>query len=82
MEHELIEHAKENPAAFEAYILRPGFVLKKEFSLIDVARSLAPSVGLDAIGRVMVDIALIGCESDTLENGDIVERSNTAVKNL
>lgn len=82
VEQKLLEHAKENPAVFESYILRPGFVLKKDFNFVDVARSLAPSVRLEALGRVVVDIALNGCESDTLENKDIVERSNTAVKNL
>lgn len=80
MEAELVEHAKKNRAAFESYILRPGFVLRKEFSLLDVARSLAPSVRLDALAKVMVDIALNGFESDTLENGDILQRGNIVVK--
>lgn len=80
MEAELVEHAEKNPAAFESYILRPGFVLRKEFSLLNFARSLAPSVRLDALAKVTVDIALNGFESDTLENADILQRGNTVVK--
>lgn len=82
MEAELIEHSRKNSAAFESYILRPGFVLKKEFNLLDVARSLAPSVRLDAIAKVTIDIALNGFGNDTLDNEAIVQRGNAVVKNL
>lgn len=79
VEAELIGHARENSAAFESYILRPGFVLGKEFSLRDVARSLTSSVELDAVAKVTVDVSLNGFSGDTLENGDIVQRGNAVV---
>ncbi|KUI55976.1 Protein FMP52, mitochondrial [Cytospora mali] len=77
VETEVIEHAKKNPGAFEAYVMRPGLVLKKEFNLADVGRSFITSVRVDALAKVTIDVALNGFEREIWENGDIVERGKT-----
>ena len=71
VENELLAYAKEHPDTFEACIVRPGFVLKKETNVRDLVRELGPSVRVDVLAKVMLGAALNGNEQQILENSNI-----------
>ena len=52
----------------QAFVMRPGMVLKKEFNMRDAVRGLAPSVRVDVLAKAMVEVAVKGGEKDTFEN--------------
>lgn len=63
----------EKYAGFQTCIFRPGGILKPDAGVLGV---IAPVV-IDAISvvdlaKVMADVAVRGCEMQTLENKDIV----------
>lgn len=67
----MIEIARGNDG-FETYIMRPGGILPENTSMVMSAlASLVPSIRVDQLARVMVAVALNGCEEQTLENGAI-----------
>ncbi|BDD54870.1 hypothetical protein MPDQ_002451 [Monascus purpureus] len=70
-ENVLIAHGKSHPGAFEYYILRPGMVLTKNNTWVDVIRGLAPSVRVDVIARAMIKAAVHGDQKRMIENADI-----------
>lgn len=70
-ETELLAHHKDNPDCFEAYIFKPGMVLAKQVNLRDFFRGLVPSVRVDVLSKIMVNVALDGFEEDTLDNTTI-----------
>ncbi|PVH79088.1 putative nucleoside-diphosphate-sugar epimerase [Cadophora sp. DSE1049] len=69
----LIDFADKN-TGFESYIARPAFVLPKEGGLKSMVTSLLPSVKVDALAAVLLDAAMYGNQSQTLENADLVRR--------
>ncbi|KAK0636002.1 hypothetical protein B0T17DRAFT_517851 [Bombardia bombarda] len=73
VENELLAHAKENSSFFESYIFRPAFILPKQSTWKSMFLQLAPSVRVDALGKLMVETALNGYKADTWEHSDIVE---------
>ncbi|OJJ48238.1 hypothetical protein ASPZODRAFT_140552 [Penicilliopsis zonata CBS 506.65] len=74
VENELLAHAAAHPDSFELYILRPGMVLGKEMTLKDrLVQGLAPSVKVDVLAGLMLDVALKGGSQDIFENSAINE---------
>ena len=71
MENELLAHVQENPDTFETYIMRPGMVLAKDANIRDMIRSLAPSVKVDVLAKVMLKVALDGSRDRVIENSTI-----------
>ncbi|KAL9097058.1 MAG: hypothetical protein Q9165_001022 [Trypethelium subeluteriae] len=71
VENELIAHAKKHPDKFEAYIMRPGFVLAKETNLLDMLKRLAPWLKVNVLASAMIKSALEGNEHQIMENGMI-----------
>ncbi|KAJ5102402.1 hypothetical protein NUU61_004624 [Penicillium alfredii] len=70
VENDLLAFAHDH-ASFEPYILRPGMVLSREVNLRSLVFSLGPSVKVDTLAAVMVDLALKGAERTMWENADI-----------
>ncbi|KAK3687419.1 putative nucleoside-diphosphate-sugar epimerase [Podospora appendiculata] len=68
----LLAYAKEHADALDAYILKPGIFLRKEFKVVDLVTRLAPSVRVVLLAKVLVETALNGAKEDTLLNGAIV----------
>lgn len=73
VENKLISYAKDHESRFESYIMRPGMVLAKEMTIRSLVFSLGPSVKVDALAKVMIDLALRGNERQVLENNNICE---------
>lgn len=49
--------------------MRPGMVLTKDGSALDLVRGLGfPSVKVNTLAKVIVDVALNGSKDDSLEN--------------
>lgn len=67
----LVSAAQENPDAFEAYIMRPGLVVSKYGTVMDMIRGLAPSVRVDVLAKAMVEAAINGNQKRTFENAEI-----------
>lgn len=51
--------------------MRPGLVLNKTTSVVDLVRGLAPSVRVDVLARAAVDIGVHGNREKIWENGMI-----------
>ena len=77
MENELLAHVKENPNTVEAYIMRPGMVLAKDANIRDMIRSLAPSVKVDVLAKMMLKMALDGFRDRVIENPTINQQGGT-----
>lgn len=71
-ENEILEFADRNQNSFEAYVLRPKFVLHKEFNFLDLFKKAFGSVKVDVLAASMIEIALGGFRCDTLQNADII----------
>ena len=70
-EIELLQLAKERPHELEAYIMRPAFVLGKERTMGNALGGLLPSVRVDELAAVLLDVAENGAERKTWENADL-----------
>lgn len=53
--------------------MRPAFVLSKEMSVSSLLMGLGPSVKVNVLAAVMLDVALNGSEHQILENSAIVQ---------
>lgn len=53
-------------------------VLGKHVNLRDMIRGLAPSIRVDALSKVMVNIALNGFGQDTLDNTAIKKQAQSS----
>ncbi|MCJ1384761.1 hypothetical protein MMC17_007879 [Xylographa soralifera] len=73
-ENELFALAKENEGVFEVLVLRPAGILPRGRTLRGMLLMLGPAVKVEAVGTMMVEMAINGCEKKTLENGEIVRR--------
>ena len=73
-ENGLFALANENEGVFEVLVVRPAGILPREMTLKWVVLMLGPAVKVEAVGAVMVEMAINGCEKRTLENGEIVRR--------
>jgi len=78
VENELLAYAKDHHDTFETCILRPGMVLSKETSLKSLILGFGPSVRVDVLAAVMLDVALNGSNHQILENSDINRLGVTA----
>lgn len=76
VENKLIAYAKDHESRFESYIMRPGMVLSKEMTIRSLVFGLGPSVKVDALAQVMIDLALQGNERQVLENNNICEHQS------
>ena len=56
--------------------MRPGLVLGKEGSVMDIVGSVAPSVRVDALAKVMLDLVLNGSKDQIFENAVINQLGN------
>ncbi|MCJ1395431.1 hypothetical protein MMC18_008317 [Xylographa bjoerkii] len=73
-ENGLFALEKGNEGVFEVLVVRPAGILPKERTLKGLILMLGPAVKVEAVGVVMVDMVVKGCEKKTLENGEIVRR--------
>jgi hypothetical protein len=76
VENKLLSYAKDHESRFESYIMRPGMVLSKEMTIRSLVFGLGPSVKVDALAKVMIDLALHGNELQVLENNNICEHES------
>jgi len=51
--------------------MRPALVIGKEGGLKNAVQGLAPSVKVDTLSKVMIELALDGYQHDTVENSMI-----------
>lgn len=56
--------------------MRPGMVLTKAGSALDLVRGLGPSVKVNTLAKVIVDVALNGSKDDSFENATINQLGN------
>ncbi|CAI7677528.1 unnamed protein product [Penicillium discolor] len=70
VENGLLAFDNDHPG-FEAHIMRPAMVLAQDMSLRSLAFSLGPSVKVDGLAGVMVDLALKGGKKNIWENADL-----------
>ncbi|MCJ1287719.1 hypothetical protein MMC26_007071 [Xylographa opegraphella] len=73
-ENGLFALAKDNEGVFEVLVVRPAGILPRGMTLTGMLLMLGPSVKVEAVGAVMVEMAINGFEKRTLENGEIVKR--------
>ncbi|KAL2864963.1 uncharacterized protein BJX67DRAFT_198043 [Aspergillus lucknowensis] len=73
VENELLAHQEEARGKIEVYILRPGFILTKNFTLQSMVYSLGPSIKVNTLAGAMVDLAVEGSADgkNILENGEL-----------
>ncbi|KAL4997733.1 hypothetical protein BDV10DRAFT_83156 [Aspergillus recurvatus] len=78
-ENELLKYAEDNAGRAEIYILRPAMILSKGWSFGWLLFGMAPSIAVDTLGRVMLDIAISGGKEGerVLENREIKAWSRT-----
>jgi len=77
----LLQLAKERPDEFEAYIMRPAFVLGKERTLGNAVKAaLGYTVSVDELASVLLDVAEKGAEKDTWENAELRTRGRELVR--
>lgn len=55
--------------------MRPGIILKKDFNLTDLVKSVWVSVKVDALAKFMIDVTQKGFARDIIENGTVVEQA-------
>ena len=70
-ENALLSYAGEHRDGFEAYIMRPGFVLAKETTVKDLVRGMGPSVKVDVLAAAMLAVARKGNETLIVENATL-----------
>ncbi|MCJ1397428.1 hypothetical protein MMC11_000621 [Xylographa trunciseda] len=73
-ENGLFALAKGKEEVFEVLVVRPAGILPRGRTLKGMLLMLGPAVKVEAVGAVMVDMVVNGCEKRTLENGEIVRR--------
>ncbi|CRG83796.1 hypothetical protein PISL3812_01152 [Talaromyces islandicus] len=71
VENKLLSFAKDHDSRFQSYIMRPGMVLPKEMTIRSLVFGLGPSVKVDALAEVMIDVALRGNDCQVFENTNI-----------
>ncbi|PYI03162.1 hypothetical protein BO78DRAFT_375696 [Aspergillus sclerotiicarbonarius CBS 121057] len=60
VENELIAYERSSEGGVEVYIARPAMVLSRGWSVRTVVFGLGPSIWVDVLGRVLVDVAVRG----------------------
>ncbi|GKZ17470.1 hypothetical protein AbraCBS73388_008395 [Aspergillus brasiliensis] len=60
VENELTAYEKSNHTNVEVYIARPGMVLARGMSLRTLVFGMGPSIWVDELARVLVDVAVNG----------------------
>jgi hypothetical protein len=79
----LLELTKARPNDFEAYIMRPAFVLGKEKTWGNAVKGGLPySIRVDELAAVLLDVAENGAEKDTWKNADLKKRGRELVKTM
>ncbi|KAF7590000.1 hypothetical protein BBP40_003444 [Aspergillus hancockii] len=68
VENQLIAYGQGHSNTIETYILRPAMVLSREMSIRSLVSGLGPSIKMDPLAGVVVDIALRGHSEQILEN--------------
>ncbi|KAB8236567.1 putative nucleoside-diphosphate-sugar epimerase [Aspergillus alliaceus] len=68
VENQLIASAENHRDTIETYILRPAMVVSRELTLRSLIFGLGPSIKVDVLAGVMLDIALHGHNEKILEN--------------
>ncbi|KAF5861520.1 hypothetical protein ETB97_012846 [Aspergillus alliaceus] len=68
VENQLIASAENHRDTIETYILRPAMVVSRELTLRSLIFGLGPSIKVDVLAEVMLDIALHGHNEKILEN--------------
>ncbi|KAL4819009.1 hypothetical protein BDW67DRAFT_182570 [Aspergillus spinulosporus] len=72
VENELLEYAEKKVGKVEVYILRPAMILSKSWSLGWLLYGMAPSIAVDMLSRVMLDLAVGGGRTGrVLENREM-----------
>ncbi|KAL4735748.1 hypothetical protein BDV11DRAFT_28147 [Aspergillus similis] len=72
VENELLEYAGKKVDKIDVYILRPAMILSKGWSLGRLLFGVMPSIAVDTLGRVMLDLAIDGGKSGkVLENSEM-----------
>ena len=71
VENDLLAYARDRQDRFETCIVRPGMVLGKETSVRNLVVGLGPSVRVDVLAEVMLDVALNGSGDRILKNSAI-----------
>ncbi|OJJ68415.1 hypothetical protein ASPBRDRAFT_133507 [Aspergillus brasiliensis CBS 101740] len=69
VENELTAYEKTNHTNVEVYIARPGMVLARGMSLRTLVFGMGPSIWVDDLAKVLVDVAVNGNED---EDGEMV----------
>ena len=65
----------------EVRIARPAFVVKKDVSaIVSALYSMLPYVKVNALAVAMLDTALKGSKSQTLENAELAATGNSLVQ--
>jgi hypothetical protein len=73
VEQGLVDIAEGNEG-FETFIMRPGGILPADSGgLMNALGAIIPSVKVDHLAKVMIEIALSGSKEQTLENGAIAK---------
>ncbi|KAL4749395.1 hypothetical protein BDW72DRAFT_194930 [Aspergillus terricola var. indicus] len=72
VENELLKYAEKKADKVEVYILRPAIILSKGWSLGWLLLGMTPSISVDTLGRVMLNLAVDGGKTGkVLENREM-----------
>lgn len=63
----LLSFARQHRHVFETFVVKPGSVLSKENRMMSVIMGLSRSVRVDELAAVLVNTALNGSETQTIE---------------
>ena len=80
METKVLElPAEEN---FEAYIVKPSAVLKRDAWVLGMVAAVVPvpSIRVDELGAAMVNLATVGDEKRVWDNADLVTRGREILR--
>ena len=80
LETKILELPREDN--FEAYIVKPSAVLKKDAWLLGMVMAVAPlpSIRVDELGVTMVDLSTVGDEKRVWDNADIVTKGREILR--
>ena len=67
---------------FEAYIVKPSGVLKKDAWVLKMVMVVmpVPSIRVDELGAAMVDLGTVGDEKKVWDNADLVTRGREILR--
>lgn len=80
----MIDLEEQNKDVFRAFLPRPGSIIPPNGRVLSMVISLTtplyPAMGTEELTAAMIDIAVNGCEEQTIAHDALVERGEKVLK--